>query len=283
MTEGSIEPDATGVEGQQQVEETAPVAEPTEDEKFNQAWAPVLEVLPKGLHGQVTPHLKTWDQNFNKKLTEVHQQYEPFKQYLDSQIQPETINYGLNLLQQIEDDPQAVITAIQAYAQENGITLQQAAKEVAEEQTGDEGTDEDDPILNHPLVKQLQEQQNLMAQLLMGQYEEQQQTQEDEALDQELAQLHEEFKDQPFDEEWVLMKFAYDYENGNGGKALKEYVNDYHNFVNGIRADSRRPGPTVIKGAGIAPSNQADPSKMNEAERKAYITNLLRAGAEQNG
>lgn len=248
------------------------------EEKLNPAWNDLLGIVPSQLHSQVTPHLKNWDRNFQTKVNEVHQQYAPYKDYLDNNIAPDQINYALNVMRAIEERPQEVIQAITEYAQANGITLQQAAKEVAEEETNPE----DDPFANSPLYKEMRGQLDTLAQFLVQQQQETTEAQEDEALDNELAELQEKFKDtfgeRGFDEQWVLTRAV----NDDGQKPLEEYVKEYQAFINDILAQQRKPGPKVVSGGGAAPSSQINPREMSDSQRRAYVAELLQAAHNNN-
>lgn len=270
------------IEGQGQVEnpegqETNPVAEETTEvqPKTNGAWDELLAVVPSQLHSQVTPHLQKWDSNFQKKVNEVHEQYKPYKDFLDNNIQPEQITYSLNLLRAVEEQPGEVITAIREYAKQRGITLEEAVEEVTEGETQQTGDEEDDPILNHPMFKQMQAQVESMAQLLVQQQEAEAQQEEDAELESELAELKTKYGD--FDVDWVLTKAV-----ATNDTNLENHVKAYQEFVNGLIANQRKPGPKVMSGTGGAPTQELKPRDMDANQRRAYMASLLEAAHREN-
>lgn len=259
------------VENEGQENENPVASETTEQEQpaKNGAWDELLAVVPSQLHSQVTPHLQKWDSNFQKKLNEVQEQYKPYKDFLDNEVAPEQINYSLNLLRAVEERPGEVISAIKEYAKQRGITLEEAAEEISEEGQQPEGNEnEDDPILSHPKFKEMESQLETLAQILVQQQEAEAQEQEDAELEAELAELKEKHGD--FDVEWVLTK-AVTTEDPN----LETHIAAYREFVNGLIAQQRKPGPKVMSGSGSAPNQQIHPRDMDATQRKAYMATLL--------
>src|SRR5678815_523547 len=94
------------------VEETsAPVGNDSaqgESTGGNPAWQDILNVLPDSLHSTVKPALEKWDQGVQQRFQTVHSQYEPFKPFLDSGVDPQNINYALAILDKIENDPRSI-------------------------------------------------------------------------------------------------------------------------------------------------------------------------------
>lgn len=235
--------------------------------KLNPAWNPLLEVVPSQLHSQVMPHLKEWDRNFQKKVEGLHEQYKPYKSYLDNGVTPDQINYGLSTLRAIEERPGDVLNAIRQYAKDNNITIEEAAQEVAEELEGNEG-EEVGPY--DAQLAELQKQQEVIAQFLVQQKQTEESAAEDARLSQELADLQKEHGD--FDEEWVLTKVV-----NNPDMSLADAVKSYNEFVTGIIASQRKPGPRVMSGGGGAPSNQQSVREMSSKDRVAYMASMLEA------
>lgn len=253
-----------------------PVAEGTteqEQPKQNGAWDELLSVVPSSLHSQVTPHLQKWDSNFQKKINEVHQKYEPYKDFLENDVKPEQINYSLNLLRAVDERPAEVITAIREYAKQRGISLEEAVEEVTEGQQPEEN--EDDPIMSHPEFKKMQSLVETMAQSLVQQQEAAAQEEEDAELEEELAGLKKKYGD--FDVDWVLTK-AVSTEDTN----LENHVKAYQEFVNGILSQQRKPGPKVMGGGGSAPTQELKPKDMDASQRRQYMATLLEAAHRES-
>lgn len=237
----------------------------TGEVKLNPAWNPLLEVVPSQLHSQVMPHLKEWDRNFQKKVEGLHEQYRPYKSYLENQVTPDQINYGLNLLRAVEERPGDVMNAIKQYAKDNNITIEEAAQEVAEEIEGSENEEEN---AYEAKLAELAKQQEVIAQFLVQQKQTEESAAEDARLTEELAGLQKEHGD--FDEEWVLTKVV-----NNPDMSLGDAVKSYKEFVNSVIASQRKPGPRVMSGGGGAPSNQQSVKDMSSKDRVAYMASML--------
>jgi len=278
MSEGAIESQGseTGVEG------TA-VAPPNNDgagggePAINPAWNELLEVLPSQLHSLATPHLQKWDKNYQESLSKVHSQYEPYKPFIDNEIQPDQIEYALQLVQAIEARPAEVIKALQEWSgiQEEPVAGG-AAPQVNPEQQGQLGDAEiPSELLNHPEIVKMKQMVDTMAQLLVQQNQTATQAQEDAALAKELTDLKAQHGE--FDEEWVLTR-AYN----NPNVAMEKHVEAYREFEKGILAKARQPGPKVLGAGGNAPDNQVDVKTLDDKGRRSLVAQMLAASAQQN-
>lgn len=269
-----MDPEEIGQDQQVESEGQETVAEETttqEQPKQNGAWDELLSVVPSQLHSQVTPHLQKWDSNFQKKINEERQKYEPYKDFLENNVAPEQINYSLNVLRAIDERPGEVISAIREYAKNRGISLEEAVEEVTEgEQTQQPEENEDDPILNHPMFKQMQSQVETLAQILVQQQEAEANAEEDQQLESEIAELKKQYGD--FDVDWVLTKAV-----ATEDPDLEKHVKAYQEFVDGVIAQQRKPGPKVMSGSGSAPTQELKPKDMDANQRRAYMASLLEA------
>jgi hypothetical protein len=271
-----MEPEEVTGQDTGQVTGDAPVAG-TEDTQsggggnVNPAWNDLLGVVPEMLHSQVTPHLEKWDRNYQESLNKVHSQYAPYKPYLEGGINPDQINYALQLVNAIDERPADVIQALQEYA-----GIQQQQQEPTPGQQGQVEQTEVPEWLNHPEFKGMKQMVETMAQLMVQQNYSQQEAMEDQMLSDELDQLHETHGD--FDEEWVLTRAA-----NNPSVPLEDHVKAYHDFVTQIRTESRRPpGPRVMGAGGVAPDNQVDVKTLDDKGRRGMVAQLLAAAAQQN-
>lgn len=258
--EGTAEPTlATGP-----VESVTPVAEATPAEiKQNPAWAPILEVLPKQLHALVEPKLKEWDQGVSKKFEEAAAQrkaYENYQEFVDSQVDPEMIRAGISLLQQIQEDPRAVYDQMGTHFEFNKQT-----GEIEEVPNG-----EVDPYADptEAKVAQLEQQVQQLTQFIQNGQQASEQKANDKALEDHLTALQTEFGE--YDREYVLTQMA---AGASGPDAVKSYMA----LVDSIKKDALKPAPVVIGGGkgGVAVAETPDTGKMNPAERKNYVAQLL--------
>lgn len=244
---------------------------------LNPAWNDLMGIIPSQLHSQVTPHLSQWDKNYQDGINKVHSQYEAYKPYMENEISPDQINYGLQLMYALEQNPRGVLEAL---AEANGVSIQEAQEALENEQQGQGETDPSEPEwLNHPKFQELNQMVETMAQLMVQQNQTVEDQQEDEALAQELDALHEEHGD--FDEDWVLTKVMTAMQRGQE-MSIADAVNAYNEHKQGILAESRKPGPKVLSANGHAPDSQISKEDLaSDGSRKALVMQMLQA-AQQN-
>lgn len=235
---------------------------------INPAWNELLESVPSSLHSQITPHLQKWDQNYQSGIQKVHSQYEPFKPFLEKEIPVDKLQYGLQLMQAIEERPGEVMEALKRAM---GVD-DEVEPEGSDEEQGQDPSD----IRNHPEFKKVSEMVETMAQILVQQQQTAQQSQEDQALSKELDDLHKAHGD--FDEEWVLTKAL-----AKPDVPLEKHVAAYQEWEKGLLAKQRQPGPKVLGAGGGAPNSQVEVSKLGDKERRGLIAQMLQSASNQNG
>lgn len=260
-----IAPEGQGsVEGTQGNQELAPPAS-TGTPSINPAWEELLGVVPSQLHSQVTPHLSKWDQNFQSKINEVHSQYEPWKKYQDGGVSPDDVDYALGLLNALSENPNEVIKALQEW-----VGAENPEQQGQLNQTPQNQNLEDDPILSHPKVQEMQEALNTMAQIILSGREKEQQAAADAELESDLEALKEQYGE--FDEELVLALATqgdeFDY------AALENAVKTVQERTKVVR----QPGPPVL-GGGTAPPSDL-PKPQSDAERRQLVANMLRQATQ---
>lgn len=240
-------------------ETESPVAEGSK----NPAWDPILNLIPEQLHGQVIPHLSKTD----KHVQQLQQTYAPFKQFIDQGITPDVISQSLSLGQAIARDPQAVYDQMREQFNlshaETIQTMNKIANDEDEESQGletygDEGDeDEDDPIAQHPLFIQMQEQLAAV---------------NSEREESRREQMYADIRDQ-VNQEWSdiekkvggrlsedikadIQQRALNLAGDNGMPVLMDGFNDHIRFVSKIRNSSANNfAPAVTDGTGLLPGN----------------------------
>jgi hypothetical protein len=248
---------------------------------INPAWNEMLSGLPSSLHSTVIPHLKEWDKNYQEGIGKVHSQYEPFKEYLDQGVEPDQINYALQVLEAIQSRPQDVFQAMQQYfTPEEQQQQQQTGEEPNLEEQGQ--TSEPIDITQHPQFQQLAQMVNAMAELTVQQNSQQTQQQEDDALEQEFTAAREQFKDKgDFDEKFVMTQLIADAEFGEGKLTVAEAAQQYYDFVDSVRANANRPGPPkILSGAGSSANTAPTTSQLGDKDRRSLVANMLAASQQ---
>lgn len=233
---------------------------------INPAWNDLLGLIPQQLHSQITPHLQSWDKNYQESIGKVHSQYEPYKPYLEGGIQPDQINYGLQLLDAVENRPEEVLQALQQYYGQEEQPQEQGL-EPNEQNNGD--------FLQNPEFQRVNEMVNTMARLLVQQNMDQQSAQEDEQLEQEFEAAREEHGD--FDENWVMAQIL-----ANPELSINDAAAQYKEFVQGILQSNNRPGPRVLGPGGGTPNQGVSPSDLDDKGRRDLVAQMLANAQNQS-
>lgn len=239
-------------------------------QNLNPAWNELLGVIPEQLQPQVTPHLQKWDQNFQQQVSQVHSQYEPWKPFIDGGVQPQDVDFALGLMQAISTNPQEVMTALQEWmnGEEGGEEGEYYDEQGQNYPPQSQDLDGLPDISQHPAYQELESAVQTMAEILLGQREEEQSVQAEQELDQELNQLKEQYGE--FDERYVL-GLAMNDEN----ISLEDAVKEFHSLQENILSGKRQPGPPVLGSGGASPGSNLDTSKMNPKDTRALVAQML--------
>lgn len=247
----------------------------------NPAWEPFLQVIPTQLHGQIKPVLKTWDQGINEKFQEIHQRYEPYKQFVDDGVTADQVRQSYQLLQALENNPEAFYKEMGQYYGYVGTGGQESSQqtpptvESSDDQTEfDFGTPEANTAWKG-MQSQLAEQSQIiqtMAQILTGAQEMTANSEADKALDTALSAARE--KHGNFDENYVLALVA-------NGMDIDQAVEQYSSAINtALTERNRPPAPQVLGGAnGSLPTNAVDITKLSQRETQNLVAEMARKAA----
>lgn len=239
---------------------------------INPAWNELLSELPSSLHSVAIPHLQKWDKNYQEGIGKVHSQYESYKPFVEQGIDPAQLQYGLQVLDAIQNRPQEVYAAMQQYFGEQ----QGEEEEESFEEQGQQSEPVD--ITQHPQFQQLAEMVQVMAQSMVQQQSLSQEQQEDEELEQEFAQAREQFGD--YDEEYVMAKILAAAERGQD-LSVADAVQMYKQLEQGILTNANRPGPPKLLSGGGASANSApSPANLGDKDRKALVASMLAANKQ---
>lgn len=244
-----------------------------ESSGINPAWNEVLSYIPEDAHSKVLPHLQNWDKNFSNKLQEVHSTYAPYKQFQEAGIDAGQMQVALGVLRAIQEDPETVYKQLAATYNFG-----------AEQEQGEPDSNLPPGFDNMPpefmnQFQQLQQGYDTLAQIILGQQQQQteaqQQAQEDAALDQEINGLKQKYGD--FDERFVLAQMM-------AGASGEEAIQAYNGLVEQVMQNNNRPRPPKLLGSGSAVpgSNGVDPRKLDSKGTKDLVQQMLAAAAQQN-
>lgn len=207
----------------------------------NPAWEEFYNAIPENYREEVqplvNPVLQKWDQNVQQRF----EAYKPFEKYVNDKVDPQVVDYAMNLLDTLNDNDGAleIFQQLGSYLEGQGLLGQE------EDGTNTPETDDVDWSQVPPaLRRQLEELQNSFGTLAQHQLMTQQQrieADEDEALDRELAQLKEQHGE--YDEDWVLAKMV-------NGMSAQEAVTAYHSWLDNTLKERNRPKPFNVMGSG---------------------------------
>lgn len=240
---------------------------------LNPAWNPLLEKLPSSLHGMVTPHLREWDQNFQREMQKVQSQYEPYKPFLEAGVDAETLQAAQQLYQLTEQDPRRIYDEL-------GKFYGYSADGQGQEQQEEIDPADYDDLTQNPKFKELMQNQEAMAQLLVAQHEQEQLAQAEEQVDQEIAQIREQHPDMSEDEEIMMLNVAT--QRGINLQQAADVVFQYNESITQRALQGQPRAPSVMSATGSIPgAPPIDPAKLDAKGRKDLVANILAARNNQ--
>jgi hypothetical protein len=235
---------------------------------INPAWNDVLSAVPEDVHSQITPHLRNWDQNFQR----VQSDFAPYKEFKEANISPDQIRMGMGIMQALEQNPKQVYELLQ---QQFNFGEEPGQGETENAPTDDLDNLPDSVKEQLGLIPELQKQLDTVMQWAVTQQSASSEAQEDEALDNLISGLKSQHGE--FDERYVLSLMQ-------AGVDPQDAIKEYHSFVEKVSSDAQRPrAPKILGSGGIVPGEQAlDPRKMTPQDTKSLVAQMLAQSAAQN-
>ena len=229
---------------------TEQVATDTQENDGNPKWKPILDAIPDELHHLIKPQLAEWDKGINQKFQEIHQKYDPYKQYMENNVAPDMIEQGLYLIQELNNNPADIVKqAIDAFGLD---FVEKAAMEAqAQQQTNnnDEFWQDEDgniDITKHPQFKALAEKVNQFSEFQTKNTEKEQQEKAAEDFGNYLTQLEKDNGE--FDKMYVTALIS---QGIDGVQAVKQYhdtVNQAAAKLAGGQQQNQQQAPPVVMG-----------------------------------
>jgi len=236
-------------------------ASTTPADSGNPAWKPILDALPDSLHETVRPQLEAWDRDVQTRfdtLRSEQNQYTPWREFIDSGVDPDTATYAIQLLNEIATNPRAIYDTL---GQRLGLTPQQV------EQAIQEGGDPSEEEYTDPRFQQLEEGFRTLAELQLQQQQAAQQAAEDQALEAELTAARE--KHGEFDEDFVLEKLSQ-------GATMDQALEAWQTLVERIRGGQTPSAPVVLGGGGAVPAPSQDVTQLTSKQTRGLVADILR-------
>jgi len=235
----------------------------------NPAWNEFFDAIPEdyreNVQPAITPILQKWDQGVQRKF----ESYKPYERYVRDEINPQVLDYGLNLIQSLNSNEGAmeVFGQLGSYLESQGLLGQEEDEEVEDEEAIDY---EKLPLQLRRQIEQMQDSFGTLAEYNLAQEQQRIEASEDEALDQELHMLKQKYGD--YDEDWILVKMA-------NGMDAEEAVQSYFSWVDNTLKTRNRPNPFKPLGGGTGdfPSGNGnfDPRKASGRETQDFVAQML--------
>ncbi len=230
---------------------------------WNEFWESIPEQYREEVQPNLTPVLEKWDQNVQKRF----ESYKPYERYVKDGLDPQVIDYGVNLINKLDNNEGAmeVFGQLGTYLESQGLLNSED-----EEEEYDEGSFDYDslpPQLKREL-EELRAGYGTLAEHNLMQQQQRQEAQEDAALDAELNKLRNQYGD--YDDEWVLAKMV-------NGHSAEDAVTSYHEWLDKtLQGRNKAPAYRPMGAGGDFPgTGQVNPRNMNEKDTKNYVTQLL--------
>jgi hypothetical protein len=236
----------------------------------NPSFQPLLQELPPDLHDKVLPHLQQWDKGVNDRFTKLQSDIAPWKQVMSSGATAEMVQNGLNLMNLLETNPEALWRAL---AENYQFEQQQQASGQGPTPPVQQPPTEDDP---YALRFQQMEQANVtLAQHVLEMRRQEEQKREDYAIAQEFDQAHKKLGD--FNDDMVRAKCI-----ANPSLSVEQAAQEYQNWY---RAEMAKHGARPIlsgSSGGAVPGNNVDVTKLTGQQTRQLAADYIRSARANN-
>lgn len=237
-----------------------------------------LEQFPEALRGQVEPIFQQWDKDVNTRFEKLHSDFEPYKQFVETGVDPDVISAGVDLLGQVNNDPQRVFTALADHLKTQGVDLSQLVQGFGGTPPVSTGTQESEYgdlppefITEFNNMKQMLE---LQGKAMVAQHQEQEKfskaQEEQRALEELSTYLDKVAPSDKYPRNFILSYLAQ-------GSTPEQAVESYTEWYQGQIGGQTPTAPRVAPGGGGLPSTQIDTSRMGSADTKQTVIDFLRA------
>lgn len=230
----------------------------------NPAWNTLREHVPDEAWDNVQPILSDWDRGVQQRF----EKYSPYNQYIENKVDPETIDYGLGLMERLNSDEGAleVYNALAEHLRVQGLLDSGQEPEPVVSAATDE----------NPYAAQLaamEQKWEMLAEAFVQKQKSEEQLrleeEQDMFLEAELARAHDQYGD--FDDREILMRLV----SSDGEMSIDDAVQDYFSFVENIR--QRPAAPRIMGSSGNFPTSEpVDPTKWSRDQVAQNSADLIR-------
>lgn len=245
------------------------IPQPTQE---NPAWAGYVEKFPTELMPLAKETFAEWDKNVQQKFQSIHEQYKPFKPFLDQKVDPGELDAAWKIAGILKQDPTGFAKLL---AEQVGLTFTEAQQVTQELQNQQQDPDEAEEV--DPALAGLQQQVQQLTQFIAQQQQQEQQAQiqaeVDADLNNQFAALEDKYGklDQVIKNQVLREALRLSVETDQPVTMEQAYSN-LEQFVSQVR-QVPRPGqfaPQVLPKGGGMPLSPApkNPGEMSSSERK---------------
>lgn len=245
-----------------------------------------LDQFPEALRPQVEPIFDKWDADVNKRFEGIHEEYEPYKPIIDAGIQPDYLSAGVDLLNQVNNDPSKVFTALANHLQQQGIDISQLVQGFGGTSTppnnNPSSVEDEYPDLPDSFKQKIQNLERLSetnARAVIKMEEERQrfdqERQQQEGMTDLLNTLDRVAPEDKYNRQFLLSYIA-------AGQTPEQAVQSYNQWfqTQGFSTSSVPTPPRVAPGSGGVPSSQIDVARLGSQDTKSMVTEYLRRANE---
>jgi hypothetical protein len=255
----------------------------------NPAYAEYLSKIPEGFRGVVEPIFKEWDQGVNKRFEQVHSRYDPYKPFIESQVDPRLMRSALDFYELVNTDPKRVYEALAEHfgnVQGQGQALDEPEEEF---DLGEGGQTQQVDITKHPQFVQLKQQMDALVNGMQEQVQQREQQQLAAEGEQWLESRHTAAEDYlknkvgitPDKNTWnyiygTTIALSQANPNGDNDAAFAQAVDSYVEQINTFRRTPSANGnaPTVLPTGGGTPSNVI-PNDISDKDRRKLAVDMF--------
>jgi len=224
---------------------------------YNPAWAEALDGIPPEYHEKLTSVYKKWDDNVDNRFKEVHSKYGAWDPVINTVGDPQQVQWAMNMLNALEQNPREVYDRIGEYFRFNGQPDPRADEQGRQNQQVD-----DDPYKDR--FASLERQNQLLTDYLVQQREAQQKAEADQWLDSELTAAKKKHGD--FDTDYVLALMQ-------KGMSADEAAQQFKSLQTKWGAPA--PAPLIMGPGGGIPNMNQDVRKMKDRDVSNLVAQML--------
>ena len=227
----------------------------------------VLSAIPETDRPIVAKYVKDWDGNVTRKFQEIHSQYRPYLELGDI----EDIQYAQYYTSMMQNDPVKFIQELTTAMREAGMDTDNLFDQQEPQEPYVPGQPPQDDRMARELQSRLDQYESMLGTVYQQQQSFQQQqveAQQMQQLDRLMHDMHTRHGD--FDDDWFLLQLE-------KGATPDQAINAYKERFG---SPERKPAPRILSGNGAVRQDQVDPSRLSDADRKAYALAILQANTQ---